>query len=341
MAIKCKELSGSVAVSSLEDNNPKVSIGLPIYNGENFIVEAIESVLNQTFQDYELIISDNASTDKTPEICQRYARQDSRIHYYHSNINRGPAWNYNRVFELAKGKYFKWAAHDDVFEPTFIEKTLVRLEQNPTAVLSFSMVDIIYQKSGTAEPCDITLTASSPNPACRFQEMSSMEHYCHAIFGLIRTEVLAQTPLIGNYANSDRVLLGRLSLQGPFETVPESLFKLRMHDEQSTAMLRESCDKVFKWHEYAVWFDAENKDRIILPSWRLLYEYLAAIQAVSLSQTDRFSCYGVMVRWLLSNKNWARLFIDLLIAAFQVLLRLIRPFKAGGGTAAKVRGRLS
>ena len=86
--------------------NPVLSIGLPIYNGEDFISEALDSLLAQTFQDFEIIISDNASSDRTPEICQAYAAKDSRITNHRSEQNIGAAWNYTRAFELSTGKYF-------------------------------------------------------------------------------------------------------------------------------------------------------------------------------------------------------------------------------------------
>src|SRR5688572_10868700 len=103
----------------MPEKNPRVSIGLPVYNGENYLAEAIDSILAQTFEDFELIISDNASTDRTQEICEAYAAKDGRIRYYRSEVNKGSAWNFNRVFELARGEYFKWAAHDDYIAPEY------------------------------------------------------------------------------------------------------------------------------------------------------------------------------------------------------------------------------
>src|SRR3974377_1117825 len=99
---------------------PKVSIGLPVYNGENYLRLAIDSILTQDYTDFELIISDNASADATQEICREYTARDCRIRYYRNKINIGASGNYNRVFELARGGLFKWAAHDDVHLPAFL-----------------------------------------------------------------------------------------------------------------------------------------------------------------------------------------------------------------------------
>lgn len=314
-------LLGDWEPSHFDNSLPKVTIGLPVYNGQNFIEEAIESILAQTFEDYELIISDNASTDKTAEICQRYAAQDSRIHYYRSAINRGPAWNYNRVFELAQGEYFKWAAHDDVLAPRFIEKALARLERNPAAVLSFSQVELIDEISERIEFYDVQLATDSDSPVCRFREMMSLKHRCYDIFGLIRTAVLAQTPLIGAYAGSDRALLSRLSLQGSFEIIPEPLFQARQHSQQSIAMLRSPRHRFLRMHDYAVWFDPQNKGRLLLPNWRIFYEYFSAVKSVSLKRVDKLRCYYSLLIWLFSYHNWAKLLRDLFIVAIQILWR--------------------
>jgi glycosyltransferase involved in cell wall biosynthesis len=92
---------------------PKVSIGVPVFNGENYLAQALESILAQDFADFEVIISDNCSTDKTPEICTSFAKRDSRVKYFRNDSNIGASPNYNRTFELSRGEYFKWCAHDD------------------------------------------------------------------------------------------------------------------------------------------------------------------------------------------------------------------------------------
>src|SRR5262245_34163763 len=109
----------------------KVSIGLPVYNGDNFIRQTIESYLSQTFEDFELIISDNASTDRTEEICRTFAVQDRRVRYTRNKENIGLARNYNQVFTMSCGEYFKWADHDDMCRPTFLMKCVQALEEHP------------------------------------------------------------------------------------------------------------------------------------------------------------------------------------------------------------------
>jgi glycosyltransferase involved in cell wall biosynthesis len=99
-------------------NVPRVSIGLPVYNGQNYLRCALDSILQQDYTDFELIISDTASADASPGICQELARKDGRVRYYRNETNIGARGNYNRVFELARGEFFKWASHDDEFHPS-------------------------------------------------------------------------------------------------------------------------------------------------------------------------------------------------------------------------------
>ena len=127
-------------------NKPCVSIGLPVYNGEKFLKETLDSILAQTFEDFELIISDNASTDRTEEICKEYAAKDRRIRYYRNKENLGAGWNNNRVFELCTGEYFKWNAHDDVCAPEFLERCIKVLVQDPTVVLCYPKVTVIDEQ---------------------------------------------------------------------------------------------------------------------------------------------------------------------------------------------------
>jgi glycosyltransferase involved in cell wall biosynthesis len=135
---------------------PTVSIGLPVRNGAHYVAEAIESILAQTFADFELIISDNASSDATASICESYAARDRRIRCYRHPHNLGASYNFNFVFRRATGAHFKWAAHDDVIRPTFLERTLAALEADPEAVLCQSLVQVVDRHNRVSEIYDHT-----------------------------------------------------------------------------------------------------------------------------------------------------------------------------------------
>lgn len=111
----------------MTDDKPLVSIGMPVYNGERYIRQALDSLLAQDYANFELIISDNVSTDGTQGICLEYAARDERIRYYRNETNLGALRNFNRVFELSSGKYFMWAAHDDVWNPAYVQEVLALL----------------------------------------------------------------------------------------------------------------------------------------------------------------------------------------------------------------------
>src|SRR2546426_6424374 len=121
----------------------RVSIGLPVFNCDPLLRQAVDSLLTQTYSDFELVISDNASTDGTEAICREYAAKDHRVRYYRGERNRGAVWNWNRVFELSGGEYFKWAAHDDLCAPDYVERCVEVLDRDPSVVLCYAETVLI------------------------------------------------------------------------------------------------------------------------------------------------------------------------------------------------------
>ena len=181
----------------MTDNKPQLTIGLPVYNGQNYVRQAIESILVQTYRDFELIISDNASTDKTPEICREYLK-DPRVRYYRSKRNNGGAWNWNRVFELSSGVYFKWAAHDDTMSPEFVERCIRELEKDPTIILCHSKDAIIDENSKVIGAYDLGDIQDSEKPHERFRELLNKKRSPMACFWCFsKRETLSKTPVFG------------------------------------------------------------------------------------------------------------------------------------------------
>ena len=122
----------------LASTGPRLSIGLPVYNGEDYLAESLEALLGQTYEDFELIISDNASTDGTTDICRRYARQDSRIRYFRQSRNLGCNPNHNFVIEQARGELFKLASDDDLYARDLLKRCVDVLDECPRYVLVHS-----------------------------------------------------------------------------------------------------------------------------------------------------------------------------------------------------------
>ena len=275
---------------------PRVTIGMPVCNGENYLIYALDSLLGQTFKDFELIISDNGSTDNTKSICQTCAEHDSRIRYYRSDLNRGATWNFNRLVDLARGEFFMWAAHDDLWDALFIEKLVCALDENSSVILSYCAHNVIDSHGKVYKKIPINLNLSSDKPNVRFAAGWRYNPQI-PVFGLIRTKDLKKTRKIGNFTASDQVLVSELALLGPFYGIPEYLFSYRRHIKQSTG-------KEFPTQQARIaWFDPSKKGRITFPNWRLLREHCIAIYKAPLTKRQRVFCYASAVRWMI---RWRR-----------------------------------
>lgn len=285
---------------------PRVSIGLAVYNGEPYLAEAISSLLAQTYSDFELIISDNASTDQTETICRQYAAQDSRIRYSRNPTNIGGANNENQTFLLARGEYFRWAAHDDVCAPELLEKSVVVLDQNPDVVLCYSMITEIDQDGKPIRTVALG-KGQSPLPYVRFRELMRHDHNCEPTYGLIRSAILGQTRLQQNYTDSDRTLLCELSLYGRFAEIPNALFYKRYHPKNRYIDMRARM----------AWFDPARKGRAVFPYWLQFFDLLHTIRRAPISVQERVRCYFSLVEWL---RPYAKRMVKDLWVAGQVTL---------------------
>lgn len=296
---------------------PPVSVGLPVYNGQPYLEEALESVLSQTYGDFELVISDNASTDATEEICRERAGTDERIRYLRYERNRGAAWNFNNVVHLARARYFKWINHDDLWAPAMLERSVEVLESAPVSVvLCYPRTAMINAGGGSAGVYEDRMDLRFPEPHRRLGHLVRHLRRCNAQFGLMRRDLLCRTRLLGGYLASDKVLLAELSLLGEFWELPDELFYRRLHPEGSTFAYDSS-------RERAAWFDPRYTDSVfVLPRWRQLVEHVRAVTRAPLSAAERRRCYAVLVReWLPRNREG--LINDLKSAAVRTAARVI------------------
>ncbi len=276
---------------------PRVTVGLPVYNGERYLAAAIESLLSQTFADFELVISDNGSTDTTADICQRYSQCDPRIRYFRKSRNEGAARNYNFTVEQARGDYFKWAAHDDLCAPQLLERCVAILDAHPEVVLVYPQtmtIDAAGERIAL-HPDLLDLRASQPHARYRaFHYLYRRPHTCNPVFGVIRTPVLRETAKIGNYVSSDMVLLGELALRGQICEIPEPLFFRRDHPATSVRAYP-------RLQSRAAWFDPSKEGKFEALRWRWFREYVAAITRAPMSTGERLRCYAELRIWLRWN----------------------------------------
>ena len=206
---------------------PLVSIGMPVYNGSRHFERAIESLLNQSFRDFELIISDNASTDNTQALCERYAQQDTRIRYIRQRENIGVAHNWNAVVHAARGTYFKWSSASDECAAEFIAKCVASLEADSGVVLAFGRTRFIDEDGTLLEVYDGDFSVTARTPSARFACVCSQLVLNNAQSGLIRLDALRKTALDRLYPHGDPVLMAELALHGRWQLLPDVLLYRR------------------------------------------------------------------------------------------------------------------
>jgi len=265
---------------------PTLSIALPVYNGERYLRQALDSLLAQSFTDFELLIADNASTDATAEIAPEYAARDPRIRYHRNPQNVGAARNFNLAFGLTSGRYFKWVAHDDLLHRDFLQRCVEALDRDPGAVLAFTRSRIIDEDGRPLGDYEYALGTESSSPAARFGALLEY-HRCFESFGVIRRDALEQTRLIGSHAHGDGVLLAHLALLGRFVEIPEFLFFPRKHGEQSSTMVGD-------YWSYAKWFNPELNGKRTYPHWRLFTEYFRTVLFARAPLSDRAQALAVL-----------------------------------------------
>lgn len=276
---------------------PRLSIGLPVYNGENYLAESLDALLGQSYDDFELIISDNASIDGTADICRHYMRQDSRISYVRQPRNIGCAPNHNFVVEQSRGELFKWASHDDLYARDLLERCVEALDEYPHVVLAHSWTAMIDSSRTVTKAVKYPLATASLRAPDRFRS---------ALFdkggdddgGVIRMDVLRRVRPHDSYHHADRTIVTEIGLYGAFYQVPDWLYFRRDHPERA----ERACPTV---RTRCANLDPRRADRLRHPVLRLYAEYIwgyaAAIRRAPLSPADRRECYGHLARWVASR----------------------------------------
>jgi glycosyltransferase involved in cell wall biosynthesis len=286
-----------VRASTHAERAPTVSVGLPVFNAERYLALALDSLLVQTFDDFELIVSDNGSTDATEEICRTYAREDPRLRFERVTENRGATWNFNHVFHQARGRYFRWAAYDDLCAPSHLERLVEALQDAPpTVVLCYTRTRLIDAEGADLGEYEDGLDLRDPKPSQRLVHLIRRLGYANAIYGLVRPEALSKTRLVGSYPSADIVLLGELALLGEFFEVPEPLFLRRIHEQMSTRAHPTSRQRL-------MWFDPSQTARTPTVAWRLLGEFSRAIWRAPLPLGARFRAFLAFLPVWLRARN--------------------------------------
>ena len=273
---------------------PRVSIGMPVYNGERFIRQSVESLLAQTYGDFELVITDNASKDGTEEVCRELEKKDKRVRYVRNVKNLGGPGNFRRVFALCNGELHKWSTADDYWEPTVIEKCVAVLDRYPDVVLCYPKSNLVDASGGLIEHYEDSLHLQEASPRARFIRVIEETRLCHAHLGVIRRAVMKRTSLIGGELASDIRFLAELSLYGKFFVLPEYLFSRRFH-ETSSSWERgpKGIEGEEDWNLQRAYYDPERMTRsgISMNYWRRYMNFLWAVTHAPVSLREKAGLY--------------------------------------------------
>ena len=270
---------------------------MPVYNGEEYIEKSILCILNQTCEDFELIISDNASTDRTKKICQGFVKADKRISYVCNRKNLGAAANYNQAFRLSSGKYFRWFNSDDLCAPNSHERCLKILEDNPSAVLCYGKTNFIDMRGNITGPYDDNLNLQQECVVDRFKTFCRSVGLTNVIYGLMRRSAMERTMLMGDssFPAADTNFMAEMTLYGTFIEIPEVLFFRRMHEQAS------SWDRKDNKIQQEFW-KGKNHD-FIFPKWRMNFAYLKAIQNSSIHYSEKVKLQMFIFREMIWSRD--------------------------------------
>ena len=281
-------------------STPRLTLGLPVYNGERFLAQSLDALLAQTYTDFELIISDNASSDRTSEIAKQYQSVDARIRYFRHDQNRGSTFNHNFAIGPARGELFKWVSDDDLYAPELLQRCINALDSRPELALAHSWTAFIDEESKITERAQYGLTTDVPDPVERFRSVLYTDGG-DDMYGVMRMSILRQIRPFNSYHWADRTFVAELALHGPFHNEPDYLYLRRDHPMRTSALgrndIRLRCSRL----------DPARANRWRHPLVRLMAEYVlgfaSAVRRAPLSPQDRRRCMKELAVWLASHAN--------------------------------------
>lgn len=290
---------------------PRVTIGLPVYNGQKYLEQAMDSILAQTYTDFVLLISDNGSTDRTEEICRAYAARDPRVRYLRYEENRGAAWNFNNCVLMAETKYFKWQCYDDLLEPSMLEACVLLLDAEPKVVLAYPRTRIVDDTGATIGLWADNFEHHSPKAHERLRHYFRNKSRNEGQYGVWRRSELLQSGLMGAFPLSDQVLMAEMMMRGQFRELPEYLFLKRFHPGIST--------EAYSQYQLATFMDPRKRNRFTLVRFERLLAFVRAIHRCNLPAGDALRCYLQLLLMIFMPANWLRMAEDMVVAGRGVL----------------------
>jgi glycosyltransferase involved in cell wall biosynthesis len=270
---------------------PPVSVAIPTYNCERYIGQCVESLLGQSYGDFELVISDNASTDGTEEICRRYAAADRRVRYVRRNENIGGPGNFRYVFSLCSGRYHKWSTADDYWHPEFLGEAVAVLDAQPEVVLCHPKTQLIDAEGRKIEDYAGDLELTDESPRRRVRELYSRIGLCNAHLGLLRRDAMLGTRLIAGHLASDVDFLAEMAMRGKFRLLPDVRFFRRFHPASS------SWARGDETHQ-AAYYAPAAKSLSSFGTWRRFGFRLGAVWRGPVGLGDKLALGTDVLRWM-------------------------------------------
>ena len=285
-------------------SEPLVGLGMPVYNGARYVAAAIHSILGQSLGDLELVICDNASTDGTEEICRGLAAQDPRVRYLRNPVNLGAHPNFNLAFRNARGRYFKWAPHDDELRPDYLRECVAALEGNPDAALCQTDIEYIGEAGETIGTFDGQIPGSdSQDAAIRFAALTLRPHDCYDVMGVFRRKALEESRLLESFHGADRALLAQIATYGRTLHVHRPLLRVRDHAGRYTRAMTRPGDRA-RWH------DSRLAGKRSFPTWRLYGRLWQSALHMRGARSQRTLASVGLLRWWFVNWNAIRMGLD-------------------------------
>lgn len=270
-------------------SRPRVSIGMPVYNREKYVGASIEAHLVQSYTDFELIITDNASTDRSEEICRAYAAKDPRVKYYRNPRNLGAAGNYRRCFELSTGEYFRWTPSDDLVSSNLLERAVDVLDHDPSIFVAYPRTKLIDADGSVTGDFDEKLHTMDHRPSERWRKVRANIRLGNLHYGLNRADIFRKTGLLRNYSGGDFPLIAEMSLYGKFYEIPDAFFYRRIHDEAASSPLKSTADVM-------AFYDPGKREKIFLYNWVHLGANLLSVSRAPIGLSEKFRICGLEAR---------------------------------------------
>lgn len=275
--------------------NPRVSVGVPLYNGEKYVAATIESLLNQTFSDFELILSDNASTDSSGAICATYAARDSRVKYHPSPTNLGACANFHRCFHLSSGEYFRWNPADDLVSPNLLERAVDILDHDPSVFVAYGRTKLIDGQGAVIRDFDENLHLMDERPSDRWKKAVRNIRMGNIQYGLSRAEPLRRTGLLRNYGGGDIPLICEMSLYGKFFEISDAFFYRRMHETASSAMKSGA--------EVMALYDPKKGKKLRTYYWSQFIDNLKSVAQAPVSLAEKLRILEFQAQWVIRGRG--------------------------------------